>query len=99
MSKIFYKAFIEDVQHEKCTEDEIALLIDIFNRTVKLLASTLARKAMFDLGDFRRAREQGLSCFGMTIERRDVSGREMWFGTFENGAKKLKVIATLEKDS
>ncbi len=36
--------------------------------------------------------------FTLMIERRKVHDQEQWWGTFEYGSKKLKVIGTLEKD-
>lgn len=35
MSKIFYKAMIEDIQNEKCTDAELEALLDAFAYTVK----------------------------------------------------------------
>ena len=35
MSKLFYKAMIEDVQNEKCTDAELEALLNAFEYTVK----------------------------------------------------------------
>lgn len=97
MSKLFYKAMIEDIQHEQCTHKEIDNLLDIFTHTVKRTAVTLARKSWFQLGDFASAKKGGTERFTFTLERVDVRRTEQWWGTFECGHKKLKVIATLEQ--
>ncbi|MFH1159108.1 MAG: hypothetical protein V1721_09580 [Pseudomonadota bacterium] len=98
MSKLHYKAIIEDVQNEKCTDRELEILLDIFTRTVKKTAVTLARKAWFDLNDFSGAKENGLNGFSLTLEKHTKTGAEQWRGTFEKFGKRLKVLATLERD-
>lgn len=32
------------------------------------------------------------------LERRNVNDQEQWWGSFEYGGKKLKVITTLQRD-
>lgn len=98
MSKLFYKAFIEDIQNDKCTDQEIEKLLDVYASTVKRMATTLARKSWFELSDFHGARERGIAGFNLMIERKKVSGIEHFVGTFEKGNKNLKVMAVLEKD-
>lgn len=98
MSKLFYKAMIEDVQNDKCTDAEIENLLDIYSNTVKRMATTLARKSWFELEDFASAKAAGVNRFTLILERRVILGQEQWWGTFEYGSKKLKVIATLEKN-
>ena len=98
MSKLFYKAMIEDIQNDKCTDAEIESLLDIYASTVKRMATTSARRSWFELEDFASAKVMKVNRFTLILERRTVSGQEQWWGTFEYGSKKLKVIATLEKD-
>ncbi len=98
MSKLFYKAFIEDIQNDKCTDQEIEKLLDVYASTVKRMATTLARKAWFELSDFHKAKERGISSFNLMIERKEMAGIEHFVGTFDNGSKNLKVMAVLEKD-
>lgn len=98
MSKIFYKAMIEDIQNEKCTDAELEALLDAFAYSVKKTATTLARKAWFELTDYTTAKQHGIDRFTLMLERRNVNGQEQWHGTFEYGSKNLKVIGTLEKD-
>ena len=57
-----------------------------------------ARKAWFALEDYATAKERGIDRFTLMLERRNVNGQEQWWGSFEYGGKKLKVIATLEKN-
>lgn len=99
MSKLFYKAIIEDIQNDKCTEQEIEKLLDVYASTVKRVATTLAHKAWFELSDFHGARESGISGFSLMIERKKLADTEYFVGTFENGSKSLKVMAVLEKTS
>jgi hypothetical protein len=98
MSKLHYKAIIEDVQNEKCTDRELEILLDIFTRTVKKTSVTLAWKAWFHLKDSSTAKAAGLGDFTLVLEKDTRYGAEQWRGVFERGHKKLKVLATLEKD-
>lgn len=98
MRKLHYKAIIEDVQNEKCTDRELEALLDIFTRTIKRTSVTLAWKSWFQLKDFSTAKESGLADFTLTLEKDIRSGTEQWRGTFEKGRKTLKVFATLAKD-
>lgn len=98
MSKLFYKAMIEDVQNVRCTDTEIENLLDIYSSTVKHMAITLARKSCYELSDFASAKIFGVDGFSLTIERRQIMQQEQWWGSFECGDKNLKIMATLEKD-
>ena len=97
MSKLFYKAMIEDIRNEKCTEEEMAALLDAFTYTVKRTATTLARKSWFELKDYATAKQNKIERFTLMLERKDINGQEQWWGTFEYGSKNLQVIGTLEK--
>lgn len=98
MSKLFYKGMVEDIQSEKCTDAEIEALLAAFDYTVKRTATTLARKAWFALEDYATSKERGIDRFMLVLYKETVNGQEQWHGTFEYGGKKLKVIATLEKN-
>ena len=98
MSKLNYKAFIEDIRNDKCTDAEIENLLDIFEYAVKHTATTLARKAWFELKDFSTAKQRGVEGFTLTLERKNIDGQEQWYGDFEYGSKNLKVIGSLERD-
>lgn len=95
MSKLFYKVMIEDVQNDKCSDAEVEKLLDIYERKVKQIAISLARKSWFELGDFVSAKQLGVGKFTLMLERRKVAGQEQWWGSFESGAKIVKVMATL----
>jgi len=97
MSKLYYRAMIEDVRNDKCTDTELEALLDAFEYATKHTATTLARTAWFELKDFGTAKQRGIDRFNLTLERKEVNGHEQWWGSFEYGSKKLKVIGTLEK--
>lgn len=98
MSKMHYRAVIEDARNTACTDEELEVLIGIFTYAVKRTASTLARKAWFDLSDFATARENGVSGFLLRLDRENRDGKDHWRGTFECSSKKLIVLGYLEKD-
>lgn len=98
MKKLFYKAMIEDIQNDKCTDAELEALLDAFEYTVKKMATTLARRSWYALEDYATSKQRGINRFTLTLERKNITGQEQWHGTFEYGSKKLKVIATLERD-
>ena len=98
MGKLFYKAMIEDIQNDKCTDAELEALLDAFEYTVKKMATTLARRSWHELKDYATSKQRGINRFTLMLERTDVFGQEQWHGKFEYGSKKLKIIATLEAD-
>ncbi|WP_439271847.1 hypothetical protein [Pseudochrobactrum sp. HB0163] len=98
MSKLFYKAMIEDIQNDKCTDAELEALVSAFEYSIKRMANTLARKAWYELKDYATSKQHGIEGFTLVIERKKILGQEQWYGIFESGSKNLKVIATLEKD-
>ncbi len=98
MSKLFYKAMIEDVQNEHCTGTEREVLLDVFEYTIQKMATTLARKAWYDLQDYATAKRYGIDRFTLLIEHKDVLGQEQWHGVFETGSKRLQIIATLSPE-
>jgi hypothetical protein len=98
MTQFYYKAMIEDVRNEKCSDSEIEGLLDVYASAVKQMATTSAIRSWFELEDFASAKSRGVNRFTLMLERRQVAGQEQWYGTFENGRKNLKVMATLERD-
>jgi hypothetical protein len=97
MSKLLHKTRIEDIQNEECTNAEREALLDTFEYTIKKMATTLARKAWYDLKDYATSKKQGIDHFTLKLEHKDVLGQEQWHGVFEYGNKNLEVIGTLEK--
>lgn len=98
MSKIYWKATIEDIHNTNCSEIETELLIDLFIHTYKHMATTSARKAYYELKDFALySRREYLEDFILWIERTTVEGVDQWIGNFENGDKKLYILGMLER--
>lgn len=92
MDKLLYKAMIEDIQNEKCTDAELEALLGAFAYTVRKMETTLARKAWYELKDYATAKQYGIDRFTLILERKEVAGQEQWYGVFECGCKNLKVI-------
>lgn len=96
MNKLCYKAMIEDVKNEKCTDAEMEALLDAFEYTIKRMTS-LANKAWYDLKDYVTSKQKGIDQFTLIVERKNVLGQRQWHGVFEHDNKRLSVIGTLEK--
>ena len=95
MSKIYYKAMIEDMTSDQCSDREIECLLDHYQAVVKQVG--LARTAFYDLADFPLAIKYKVDKFKLKIDRKMVLDQEQFSGVFTSGDKKLTVIATLEK--
>jgi hypothetical protein len=95
MSKLFSKVVIEDVKNAGCTDREVELLLDIYSRTVKRMATTLARKAYYELADFRFVSE--VKDFSLEIEKENAIS-DRYIGVFKDGLRTLEVVAVLERD-
>jgi hypothetical protein len=65
---------------------------------VKKMASTLARKAWYELRDFAGSEGKGIQGFSLVIERVDMQRQEQWHGVFGCEGRKLNLIATLERN-
>ncbi|MES2677406.1 MAG: hypothetical protein V4612_03725 [Pseudomonadota bacterium] len=94
MNRLIYKGFIEDVRNEKCSDQEIEKLINVFEEAVKSMSSTLAKKSFYDLKDFKETECAGINLFTLTLEREPIKNYEKYTGYFEYGKKNLKVVAT-----
>lgn len=97
MSKLLHKVIIEDIENENCTNTEQSALLRAFDYTLKTMATTLARKAWYELKDYATAKHNGIDAFTLMIERKNILGQEQWHGVFEYGSKTLTVIGTLER--
>ena len=95
MSKLFSKVVIEDIKNTGCTDREVELLLDIYGRTIKKLATTLARKAYYELADFRFVSD--VKDFSLEIEKENAIS-DRYIGVFKDRNKTLEVIAVLERD-
>ncbi len=92
MNRLIYKGFIEDVRNEKCTDQEIEKLLDVFEDAVNSMAATSAKKSFYDLKDFLGA--ESVNLFTLNLEREKVKNYEKYTGHFEHGHKNLRVVAT-----
>ena len=95
MSKLFSKVVIKDIKNTRCTDREVELLLDIYGRTIKKLATTLARKAYYELADFRFVSE--VKDFSLEIEKENAIS-DRYIGVFKDRNKTLEVVAVLERD-
>lgn len=95
MSKLFSKVVIEDVKNAGCTNKEVEILLDIYGRTVKKMATTLALKAYYELIDFKNSDE--VNCFSLEIEKENAIS-DRYIGVFKDGLRTLKVMVVLEQD-
>ncbi len=94
MKRLIYKGFIEDVRNEKCTDQEIEKLLDVFEEAVNSIAATSTKKSFYDLKDFQGTERAGVNLFTLTLEREPVKNYEKYTGNFECVKKNLKVVAT-----
>jgi hypothetical protein len=73
MSKLFSKVIIENIEKYNCNEKEAGLFVDIYNSTVKKMATTLARRAFYELSDFASIRVvdelRGYKDYSLEIEK------------------------------
>jgi len=95
MSKLFSKVVIKDIKNTGCTDREVELLLDIYGRTIKKLATTPACKAYYELADFRFLSE--VKDFCLEIEK-DNAISDRYIGVFKDGLRTLEVVAVLERD-
>lgn len=97
MSKLKYRAIIEDGRNEKCTDKELEALFGIFEHIMREHVSNAMPRASFDLADFPEAKVAGVDVFSLNIEHSSVGDSDQWNAVFEKGnGKKLKLYATLE---
>lgn len=94
MNRLIYKGFIEDIRNEKCSDQEIEKLIEVFEEAVNSMAATSSKKSVYDLKDFEGTKLANVNLFTLTIEREPVKNYEKYTGYFKCGKKNLKVVAT-----
>lgn len=95
MSKLFSKVVIEDIKNTGCTDREVELLLDIYGRTIKKMATTLARKAYYELIDFNNSDE--VASFSLEVEK-EITTIDRYIGVFKHRNKTLEVMAVLEQE-
>lgn len=99
MSKLKYRAIIEDGRNEKCTDRELEALFGIFEHIMQEHVSNGAPSATFDLAAMPEAKEAGVDVFSLTITHETVGGADQWNAVFEkDNGKKLKLYATLARN-
>ncbi|EJF77896.1 Uncharacterised protein [Candidatus Bartonella washoeensis] len=87
MSKLFYKAIIENLQNEKCTDAELKALLNAFEYTVKKMDITLAHKAWYELKDYVTAKQYRINLFTLMIEPRKSSGKSNGIACLNTAAR------------
>ena len=93
MDKNYDEIMFHETDNNGCNIYEEAILTNRFERIVKEVAST--RQSYFELKDCSLAKKQGVDGFTLAIERVKICECEPWWGTFEYGNKKLKILITL----
>lgn len=96
MSNRFKKAVIDDVTLRNIDESLQDNLLDLFESTMKSVATTLVREAKFDTTDFATAKAHGCEGFTLLVSRARADSRDVWFGAFQRGDARLDVIGHLE---
>lgn len=93
-NRLIYKGFIEDIRNDKCTDQEIEKLLDVFEKTVNSMSETPAIKSYYDLDRIEGTKSANVASFTLILEREKIKNHEKYTGYFEFGHKNLKVIAT-----
>lgn len=76
MTNRYKKAVIEDVVSHDIDEAEQSKLLDLFERAMKSVATTLVREARFDTSDFATAKQANCDGFQQTLQRLHVDSRD-----------------------
>jgi hypothetical protein len=96
MSNRFKKAVIDDMIAHNIQAPLQDHLLDLFESTMKSVATTLVREARFDTNDFATAKQRGCEGFTLFVKRACANSRETWHGTFERANQWLEIIGHLE---
>jgi len=96
MSNRFKRAIIDDVISRNINANLQNHLLDLFESTMKSVATTLVREAKFDTTDFATAKARGCEGFTLLVSRSRADSRDGWFGAFQRGDERLDVIGHLE---
>jgi hypothetical protein len=96
MSYRFKKAIIDDVIARNIDVDLQDKLLDLFESTMKSVATTLVLEAKLDTTDFYSAKERGCEGFTLLMRRTRADLRDSWFGTYQRGDESMDVIGHLE---
>jgi hypothetical protein len=97
MRNRYRKAVIEDLVAENLPPEVQVSLLDFYEYLVKEVADSRAREARFELDDFARAAQRGISGFALTVVKHAVAnGFVCWHGTFERQGQRLFAVASIE---
>lgn len=96
MSNQFKQAVIDDVSSRNINGSLQDNLIDLFESTMKSVATTLVCEAKFDTTDFATAKARDCEGFTLLVSRIRADSRDGWFGAFQRGNQRLDVIGHLE---
>jgi hypothetical protein len=96
MSNRFKRAVIDDVTSRNIHTSQQDYLLDLFESTMKSVATTLVREAKFDTSDFATAKTRDCDGFSLLVSRILTNSRTRWIGTFQRGEQHLDVIGHLE---
>lgn len=99
MSKRNQRKIIEDVRQNGVPESDISELIDVFAYAVNCIAPTLARRAVFELSDFKSSAKSAVGRYSLDLSRKPLVNREIWIGRFEKDEKWLEVMGSLKDES
>lgn|GEM_PF-593476 len=87
---------IEAAVSHGINEDEQSNRLNLFAHAMKSIATTLAREARFDTGDFATAKERNCEGFQLTLQRLRIDGQDVWRGQFSKAEQQLAVTASLK---
>jgi hypothetical protein len=89
--KLYYTLFIENIENEKCTEEEVILLVQIFESMAKKTFTTSECLTYYESSDFPKFKYINANGFSLTIEKKN----KKYIGIFKNSDKNLKIFASL----
>ncbi len=103
--EVIFKAFIENVKNEKCSDLEMVVLSQCFASALVPFAKhwkgkTDCEKVYYDnLVGFEGTEKDRIEEFDLTIEKTDSdSNFDHFEGTFTCDNKKLRILAKVQKD-
>jgi hypothetical protein len=93
MSNLVYKGIVEDIRSEKCTDQEIEKLIDVFTKSIGYFSAEETEKSWDDLKDLLKLEKYKIDNFSLKIQRKKKNGIFHYFGEFKSDLKNLKIFA------
>ena len=98
MGWISRKVLFEDVENHKCTKDEEKVLLNIFERVVKRMSSSLAKMSYYELEDFSIAKLKGCGVFTLEVTKiESFEGLVQYEGMFRHEDRFISVLVTVDK--